>query len=161
MSRLNYGEMFDRRCAELIFRFQVNDLERRTFNTTFSTIAILVTWKFFQAMWFRSFYSIHGFKAFSFSLAFHVRPVFSYGILGIYSNYKAKTCLSGRLGLPSVANSNHWVLLQAYIDVSECPLRNHLHRCKWMPIAQSAHQKLFRKWCLFGVMGRVKRKIGS
>ena len=127
MSRLNYGEMFDRRCAELIFRFQVSDLERRTFNTTFSTIAILVTWKFFQAMWFRSFYSIHGFKAFSFSLAFHVRPVFSYGILGIYSNYKAKTCLSGQLGLPLVTNSNHWVLLQAYI-VSECPLRNQLIR---------------------------------
>ena len=50
MSWLNYGEMFDRRCAELIFRFQVNDLERRTFNTKFSTIAILVTRKFFQAM---------------------------------------------------------------------------------------------------------------
>ena len=128
MSRLNYGEMFDRRCAELIFRFQANDLERRTFNTTFSTIAILVTWKFFQAMWFRSFYSIHGFKAFSFSLAFHVRPVFSYGILGIYSNYKTKTCLSGRLRLPLVTNSNHRVLLQAYIDVSECPLRNQLIR---------------------------------
>ena len=115
-------------CAELIFRSQANDLERRTFNTTFSTIAILVTWKFFQALWFGSFYSIHGFKAFSFSLAFHVSLVFSYGILGIYSNYKTKTCLSGRLRLPLVTNSNHRVLLQAYIDVSECSLRNQLIR---------------------------------
>ena len=147
MSRLNYGEMFDRRCAELIFRFQVNDLERRTFNTTFSTIAILVTWTFFQALWFRSFYSIHGFKAFNFSLAFHVRPVFSNEILGIYSNYKTKTCLSGRLRLP-LSNK----LKPPGVTAS-------LYRCKWMPIAQSAHQKLFRKWRLFGVTGKVKRKL--
>ena len=38
---------------------QVSELiRRRSFNTTFSAIATLVTWKCFQALWFRWFYNI-------------------------------------------------------------------------------------------------------
>ena len=106
---------------------EVNELERLKFNTTFSTIAILSNMEIFSGPLI-SLILQHRFKALSFCVAFHVRPAFTTWILWIYSNCKTETCLSRRFRLPLVTNLNHRVLLQAYIDVSECSLRNQLIR---------------------------------
>ena len=105
---------------------QVSELiRRRSFNTTFSAIATLVTWKCFQALWFRWFYNIiskHSALAEHFTWGLRLQTGYCEFILIL-----KQRILSGRFRLPLETKPNDWMLL-ASLDVNKCSLRDQFIR---------------------------------